>query len=179
MKLRAIWLLVPVLLAGCSPQMADLQQYVAQVKQNTKPSIEPYPDFHKTPAFKYQAGSLRSPFQRPKGQVPEKVQVSKANCLQPDFSRAKEPLEHYGLDALKIKGFFTNHQGTWALIQANDGTLHQAKAGDHLGLFFGRINSISNGKVSITEMLPDGTGCWQKKQTTLTMSSTAGEQNNV
>ena len=44
-------------------------------------------------------------------------------------------------------------------------------------LFFGKIDYIQNGTVSFTEMLPDGAGCWQKKQATITMLSKAGENN--
>ncbi|MBN7819621.1 pilus assembly protein PilP [Bowmanella yangjiangensis] len=179
MKHYVLSLAVLGTLMGCQSDTQDLQEFVAQVKQNTQISIEPYPTFSKTPAFKYQVADKRSPFQRLSGISADVVQTVKANCLQPDFSRAKHPLEQYGTDALSIKGFFTRQQQTWALIQANDGTLHKAKAGDHLGLFFGRITSIKDGNVYIIEMLPDGTGCWQEKQATLTVSQAAGEQKNV
>ncbi|GGO65697.1 pilus assembly protein PilP [Bowmanella pacifica] len=179
MKRYVLGLIAAGTLMGCQSDMQDLQDFVVQVKQSTQISIEPYPTFSKTPAFEYQVADKRSPFQRLSGITAETIQTAKANCLQPDFSRAKQPLEQYGTDALSIKGFFTRQQQTWALIQANDGTLHKAKAGDHLGLFFGRITSIRDGKVSIIEMLPDGTGCWQEKQATLTVSQAAGEQKNV
>ncbi|GGD73620.1 pilus assembly protein PilP [Lacimicrobium alkaliphilum] len=177
--MRILSLFVFVLLTACQPNVDDLKAFVSEVEQNTRVSIESYPEFSKTPAFVYEANQKRSPFQRPRGQVAERVQPQKANCMQPDFSRTKQPLERYGTDALSIKGFFSRNSKIWAMIQANDGSLHKASVGDRLGLFFGRITDISNGKVSITEMLPDGTGCWQEKQATLTMSSKAGENDNV
>ncbi|WP_102794259.1 pilus assembly protein PilP [Bowmanella denitrificans] len=179
MKRWLLSLAVATTLLGCQPSIQDLQEFVVQVKQNTQVNIEPYPTFSKTPPFQYQVADIRSPFQRLSGITPETLQTAKANCLQPDFARAKQPLEHYGTDALSIKGFFTREQHTWALFQANDGSLHKARAGDRLGLFFGRIISIREGQVTITEMLPDGTGCWQEKQATLTVSEAAGEQKNV
>jgi type IV pilus assembly protein PilP len=166
-------------LAGCSAQTSDLVEYVAQVKQNTPVYIEPYPEFKTMPAFEYQAASLRSPFQRPRNIAMQAPEVEKQNCLQPNFNRKKQPLEAYGLDALSISGMFTSQGKKWALITANDGSLHKAKAGDYLGLFFGKITSINDGTISITEMLPDGAGCWQTKEATLTMSSKAGENDNV
>lgn len=167
-------------LTGCTAQTSDLVEYVAQVKQTTTVSIEPYPEFNTMPAFEYKAAELRSPFLRPRNATAQVPEVEKqANCLQPDFKRAKQPLEAYGLDALTISGMFTSQGNKWALITANDGTLHKAKTGDYLGLFFGKITSINDGTISITEMLPDGAGCWQKKQATLTMSSKAGENDNV
>ncbi len=171
--------LAPLLVAGCQVQTNDLAEYVANVKQTTQVNIEPYPEFEAMPAFEYTANTLRSPFQRPKSSVQETVTTERANCLQPDFSRSKHPLEAYGMDALSISGMFTSLGKQWVLVTTNDGSLYKATLGDHLGLFFGKITSIENGTVSITEMLPDGAGCWQKKQAKLTMSSQAGENDNV
>lgn len=171
--------IAPFLLLGCKAEIDDLEKYVDEVKQNTPVSIEAYPEFTTMPAFEYTAATKRSPFERPKNAALEVAKVQRANCLQPDFSRKKSPLETYGMDALTVSGVFTSVGKKWALIKANDGSLFKATTGDYLGLFFGKITSIENGKVSITEMLPDGAGCWQKKQATLTMSSQAGENDNV
>jgi type IV pilus assembly protein PilP len=84
-------------------------------------------------------------------------------------------LEKFGIDALSITGVFQSNGKKWVLIKSNTGSLFKATIGDYLGLFFGKIDSIQNGTVSFTEMLPDGAGCWQKKQVTLTMLSKAGE----
>lgn len=168
-----------LVMSGCTTQTDDLTQFVVDVKTTTPVSIEPYPEFETQPAFEYKAAELRSPFQRPRSQVIEAVQAPKANCLQPDFNRNKHPLEGYGLDALVVAGEFTSRGKKWALIKANDGSLHKATIGDHLGLFFGKITSIDNGTLSITEMLPDGAGCWQQKQAQLSMSTQAGETDNV
>lgn len=169
----------PLLLAGCEARVDDLAQFVASVKETTQVNIEHYPEFVTMPAFEYKANTLRSPFQRPRNSIVETVATERANCLQPDFSRTKQALEGYGMDALSVSGMFTSLGKNWVLIKANDGSLHKATLGDHLGLFFGKITSIQNGTVSITEMLPDGAGCWQKKQAKLTMSSQAGENDNV
>ncbi|WP_229161471.1 pilus assembly protein PilP [Fluctibacter halophilus] len=179
MKNRLL-LLAAMTLAGCQVETQDLEQHIATVKQNTQISIEPYPEFTTQPPFTYGAATKRSPFQRPKGSAAKAlVKNERVNCLQPDFDRAKQPLERYGLDALSVTGMFTSQGKQWALFQANDGSLYKATAGDFVGLFFGKITSISNGTVAITEMLPDGAGCWQTKEATLTMASQAGESDNV
>ena len=74
-------------------------------------------------------------------------------------------------------GTINNSQKKWALIQTNEGRLYRATIGDYLGLFYGRITAIKDGEITYTEMLPDGTGCWQKKQATLSMQDNAGENN--
>lgn len=169
-----------ILLSGCEAQTDDLVTFVVGVKQNTTVNIEPYPEFATMPAFEYKSSELRSPFQRPRNiSSVQTVEVKRANCSQPNFSRRKQPLEAYGLDALTISGTFTSKGKKWALLTANDGSLHKATTGDYLGLFFGKITSINNNTIALTEMLPDGAGCWQQKQATLTMSSQAGENDNV
>jgi type IV pilus assembly protein PilP len=171
--------LAAVLLAGCEAKVEDLQIFIDEVKQTTTVNIEPYPAFDSKPTFIYSADSLRSPFQRPRntGAGVEINVATQLNCAQPDFNRSKQPLEKFGIDALSVTGFFQSKGKKWALIQSNTGRLFKATIGDYLGLFFGKIDSIQNDTVSFTEMLPDGAGCWQKKQATLTMQSKAGENN--
>jgi len=176
---KILILLTPVVLSACSVKMSDLDQFITEVKQTTPVNIEPQPKFTTMPAFKYTAANGRSPFQRPKNLPPQAQQNKRSNCAQPDFERPKQALEKYGSDALAVIGMFNSQGRQWALIQANDGSLHKATSGDHLGLFFGKISSIENGTVSFTEMLPDGAGCWQLKQAKLSMNSKAGEKTNV
>lgn len=164
-----------VCITGCAPKLDDLVVYSNQIKQNTKPRIEAYPEFAQKPAFTYSAQDLRSPFTRPKVTLAAVTAQTKANCLQPDASRQREPLEAYGIDALSFTGSFYSNGANWILFKTNDGGLYQAKKGSRLGLFFGKIININNNQVVIQELIPDGTGCWQKKETTLAMNSQAGD----
>ena len=166
-----------LLLFGCEAKVDDLQVFIAEVKQTTTVYIEPYPEFESKPTFIYSADTFRSPFQRPRntGAGVEIKVAAQPNCAQPDFNRSKQPLEKFGIDALSINGVFQSNGKKWALVKSSTGKLFKATIGDYLGLFFGKIDSIQNGTVSFTEMLPDGAGCWQKKQATLTMLSKAGE----
>lgn len=169
--------LAALVLTGCEAKIDDLQIFITEVKQNTAVSIEPYPEFETKPTFIYAAETLRSPFQRPRNTGVEVKVAAQPNCAQPDFNRTKQPLEKFGIDALSVTGVFQSNGKQWALIQSSTGSLFKATIGDYLGLFFGKIDSIKNGTVSFTEMLPDGAGCWQKKTATLTMISKAGEDN--
>jgi type IV pilus assembly protein PilP len=171
------FLCLSLFLAGCQANIDDLQVFIAQVQDTTPVAIEPYPQFASKPAFIYAANTSRSPFQRPRNTGVEVKVAAQHNCAQPDFNRTKQPLEKFGIDALAVTGEFYAKGKKWALIQSNTGGLFKAKIGDYLGLFFGRIDAIQNGTVSYTEMLPDGAGCWQKKPSTLTIMSKAGEIN--
>ena len=166
-------------LSACSPQLSDLRAYTAQVKQQTQVQIEPYPEFEQKPAFVYTAKDLRSPFVRPKEKTAPVSVKSQANCLQPDFSRQKQKLEGYGLDGLQLTGSFNTKGTRYVLFRSNDGLLHKATIGSRIGLFYGKIIAIGNASVTIEQLLPDGAGCWQRKETTLTVASSTGENENV
>ena len=168
-------------LSACSAKIDDLIAYTDSVKANTSINIEEYPEFEQLQPVNYEASGLRSPFQRlqQRNEASSSVEVQTANCSQPNRQRAKQKLESYGIDALQMAGVFSTGGQKWVLIKANDGTLHKAKRGQYIGLFFGKIINITDKEVVIEEMLPDGAGCWKTKTTTLTMSSVAGENDNV
>lgn len=168
---RIALLVSAITISGCAPQMQDLVEYTAQVRQTATVSIEPYPEFTSQPVFKYQAQDLRSPFVRPQARTAAATPAPKKNCLQPNYARAKTVLEQYGIDALSLSGSFTSNGQQWVLFSANDGTLHKATMGTHLGLYYGKISQITPQSVVITELVPDGAGCWQQKETTLAKHS--------
>ena len=168
-------------LSACSAQIDDLIAYTASVKANTSINIDEYPEFKQLQPVNYTASNMRSPFQRlqQRNEAATNVSVQTANCSQPNRQREREKLESYGIDALQMAGVFDTGGQKWVLIKANDGTLHKAKRGQYIGLFFGKIINITDKEVVIEEMLPDGAGCWKTKTATLTMSSVAGENDNV
>lgn len=168
-----------VMISACSSDTGDLEAYILSVQQTTNFPVEPYPEFQTAPPFAYSANEVRDPFQRLESEGYEIAEAPQTQCHQPDLKRNKMPLEKYGIDALRLKGFFTSVGKTYALIVANDNSVHQATVGDRLGLFFGEIIKIDGDTVHFVEQLPDGTGCWQEKQATLTMSDTTGNDSNV
>ena len=94
------------LIAGCSPQLDDLQAYTQNVKERAQPQVEPYPEFKTHPPFNYTASDLRSPFDRPRNAAVPVAKSRVENCLQPNFQRPKQALEAYGVDALALSGTF-------------------------------------------------------------------------
>lgn len=172
-------LLTCVLLSACKPHTEDLKQFILEVESTPPTAIDPYPKFETTPAFKYEVTAMRSPFQRAKTDRLDVAPKAIVNCLQPNTQQGKMPLEYFGIDALKIQGFFTSLGKTWSIILANDGLLYKAAIGDRLGLFYGEITHMKNNTIYFTELLPDGTGCWKKKKSKLSLAQDTGENNNV
>ncbi|MFC3122961.1 pilus assembly protein PilP [Agaribacter flavus] len=166
-------------LSACGANIDDLVAYTEQVKQSTQVTIEPYPEFKKLEPVSYEADGLRSPFRRAKNTTIAKEVKQSPKCKQPNSQRKKQALENYGIDALKMSGVFTVGGKRFALVTANDGSLHKVTVGNYLGLFHGRIEKITQSEIHIKEMLPDGAGCWKDKTATLGMSTVTGEDDNV
>ena len=171
-------LAVVAMITACSPKLDDLQAYTQSVSDSAVPNIEPYPEFAKPKTFIYSASKLPSPFDSPKENTPPLTQTRQQNCFQPDFERSKQKLERYGLDSLELTGNFNSQGVEWALISSNDGILHKVKIGSRIGLFYGKIIGIDPNSLTIEQLIPDGAGCWKKKETTLSKASTPGERNN-
>lgn len=166
-------------LTGCGANIDDLILYTNQVRANTQVSVEEYPEFKPLPSVSYKASDLRSPFLRSNKESAVAQAVNTPNCEQPNHKRKKEPLESFGIDGLQMSGVFTNNGRQYALVKANDGSLHKVTVGSYLGLFHGRVTRITDTEITILEMLPDGAGCWKSKQASLTMASMVGENDNV
>lgn len=179
MKKILTTLCLTTLISGCGANIDDLVAYTAQIKANTQVSIEAYPEFKALPSVSYSSSNMRSPFVKSKTELVSRAPLARDNCLQPKRNRSKQSLEKFGLDGLQMAGVFTNNGRKYALVKANDGSLHKVTSGSYIGLFHGRVTAINNTEILIKEMLPDGAGCWKSKQATLTISSMVGENNNV
>lgn len=166
-------------LSGCGANIDDLIDYTNKVRANTKVNIEEYPEFKELPSVSYNASEFRSPFLRSNRESVVAQASDTPNCEQPNHNRRKQPLESFGIDGLQMAGVFTNAGRQYALVKANDGSLHKITIGSYLGLFHGQVTQITDTQIIIKEMLPDGAGCWKTKQATLTMASMVGENDNV
>ncbi|WP_406664785.1 pilus assembly protein PilP [Gallaecimonas sp. GXIMD1310] len=169
----SLLLLVSVLgIAGCNDDTSDLQAFVKEVKQRPVPGIEPMPAMKSFTHFRYEPGDRRSPFAPPSPELLAESAASRnPDCLQPDTNRAKEPLEQFPLDTLKMKGTLGSDGQLWALIQAGDGNLYRVTTGNYLGLYHGLIKDISRSGIKIRELVPDGAGCWQEREASLELVS--------
>ncbi len=166
-------------LTGCGADIDDLVEYTEEIKNNSSVVVTPAPVFKTLDSVDYNASDLRDPFQRAVANV-QVAEVAKVpNCSQPDINRAKETLESYGLDALSMSGAFSTNGKQFGLVIANDGTLHKVTTGSYIGLFNGRVTSVSENSITITEYLPDGAGCFKPKTAQMSLSGATGNDNNV
>ena len=57
----------------------------------------------------------------------------------------------------------------FGLVQSKDGLVHRVQVGNYVGQSDGRVTSISNTKIAITELVPDGLGGYIERPAALTL----------
>ena len=161
-RFRLGFTLFPViLLSACGQGVGDLRTFVQQIKSQPPGRIEPIPEFQPYQNFEYTSHDLRDPFKlvdfRRPNEIDEEIQAI-ASGPKPNIDRVKEPLEDFPLDTLRLKGTLTKDGIKWGLIFAPDNTVHRVLEGHYLGQNHGRIISVSDEKIELTEIVPDGLG---------------------
>ncbi|HUS23683.1 MAG TPA: pilus assembly protein PilP [Candidatus Binatia bacterium] len=159
---------VAALLAGCSGDMNDLEQYAAEVKGRKSRAIDPIPQPKPYEPFSYAPGDRRDPFL---AVLQSREDLSgAAGAIRPDTNRPKEPLEEFSLDALRMVGTIVQKGHAYALLKAPDGVVHRVSIGDHMGQNFGKVTDISETEITLTEIIPDGLGGWMQRPATIALA---------
>nr|WP_225444392.1 pilus assembly protein PilP [Pseudomarimonas arenosa] len=157
-------MLVVGVLAGCAPSRAELEAYVADVKARPGPPLEPLPVMQQFETFEYSANTERDPFTAPK-----QVDQTSTNGLRPDPDRRKEYLETFPLDGLTMVGSLGVGNEMVALVVDPENVVHRVTPGNFLGQNEGRVTAISESKISLIELVPDGAGAWLERQADLAL----------
>jgi len=164
--------LTGLIIAGCSgDNLSDLRSFVQAEKSKPGGRVEPIPEVKPFESFTYKVNGLKSPFQ-PWGINTGAAKSSGASSggLHPDMSRRREALESFPLDTLRMVGTVTQKNGVWAIIKAPDGLVYRVTRNNYMGQNYGRIKKISEDKVELTEIVPDGLGGWLERSASLVLA---------
>ncbi len=164
--------LLALLLAGCGEGLSDLQQFVQQTRAKPPGRIEPIPEFTPYQNFEYTSHDLRDPFKLVdfrRDIQQEDIIAEGASGPRPDLDRVKEPLEDFPLDTLRLKGTIDKDGIKWGLIFAPDNTIHRVIEGNYMGQNHGRIIAVSDQKIELTEIVPDGLGNYIERQSAVAL----------
>ncbi len=167
------WLVLSFSLSGCSgSNTQDLQRFVNDVRDRQPTKIEPLPEFKPYETFLYQANDLRSPFDPGvPGQADQSLAgTTSTSSIRPDANRQREALEDFSLDTLRMVGTLSQKGQSWALVLANDGTIHRVQPGNYLGQNHGKIRRITEFEIDVLEIVPDGLGGWIERPASLALS---------
>jgi len=160
-RTRVLFLFLAVIsTAGCSSGMSDLEKYVQDTKDLPPPPLDPLPVMQQFETFEYAAQELRDPFSNPSDE-----QASSAGAgPRPDPERRKEALESFPLDGLDMMGTLGTSDSLVGLIMDPDRVIHRVVAGNYMGQNDGRITTISEDKIELAELVPDGSGGWIERR---------------
>ncbi|TVK91577.1 pilus assembly protein PilP [Shewanella algae] len=159
-----------LMLGGCIGDRTDLEAFVTSTKAQHVARIPPLKEPPQFEHFDYQADMLRSPFVPPSRELTEEVIDTTKDCLQPDLKRRKSRLETYALDNLKMRGTLSEDNVVWALVETTDGNVYRMGVGEYLGFYHGRIAKVSAQNIDIIELVPDGSGCWTERNSSLELT---------
>lgn len=160
-------------ISACSDiGLYDLQRYVESVKARPAERIPPLPEFKMYETFAYSAGNLRDPFTMLKDEAVLEVSTGvEVAGPKPDEQRNKETLEQYPLDSLHYVGLLEKENETWAIVTSPDKLVHRVKAGNYIGQNYGKITTVTESELLISELVPDGMGRWIERDAALSLGN--------
>jgi type IV pilus assembly protein PilP len=164
-KLLPATLLALLSLSGCSGEMDELQQKVAEIKGRPGERIEPLPEIKPYETYAYSAASVRSPFVP---STPARNDV--ANAIRPDAKRAREFLEQFPIDSMKMVGTLAQQGKNYGLVQGKDGLVHRVLPGSYIGQNDGHVVAISSTRITVIEIVPDGVGGYIERPAALALT---------
>ena len=163
--------LVLFVMAGCGvSDQQELQQWMAEQKNATKPKVEPLPEPTKFSPQAYNQEGAIEPFSNQKLTQALKRDSNQATAnaalITPELSRRKEPLEASPLDAVFMVGSLIKVGQPVALVRV-DNLIYQVRAGNHLGQNYGRITKVTETSLALREIVQDAGGEWIERTATL------------
>ena len=161
--------LVALLLSACSESMDDLEKYIVAVKARPADPIAPIPPVKTYTPYEYDGETGRDPFRQSLSEGSDDVRATAGTGPRPDFERSKEYLERYELDTLSMVGTFSKENSEWALVRDPEGVIHRVPVGDYIGKNHGRVVSIGNAQVSLSELISDGAGGWLVREASIAL----------
>ncbi len=156
------------LLTACNQDMSDLQTYVEGVKARPPSPIEPIPVIKPYVRFIY-PGHGNDPFDS--SVLTAKVAPEVPDSVMIDKNRVPEFLENYPLDSLRMVGTVNKENELWALVRIPDGAVHRVKKGNYLGTNYGKIQSIKDISITLTEIVENGFGGYKERDNELAISN--------
>ena len=161
-------------LSGCDAGSgyADLDQFMKAADDKPSGKIEPLPEVEAYQAFEYSQAGSRDPFTRPVEVVLTEIQVQDdQSTIKPNLDRVKEVLEGFQLTQLKMVGTLQRGDANtlFALIADNSGGVHMVKAGQHIGTNYGRVVNITESRIDLIEIVPNGHSGWLERPRTVSL----------
>jgi len=158
-------------LVGCGGErdFSDLDTYLDEVRLESPSPVDAVPTLAPHPVFSYRAALLRGPFSAP-ASAGEEGWVRGEPRGEPDRQRPRQYLERFSIEQFEMVGTMVGASGAYALLRGA-GAVHRLKVGDYLGRNEGRVVSVSESRVEVVELVPDGQGAWLERPRSLSLNT--------
>ena len=161
---------------GVSSNTNDLKQFIDGVMSQPRGVIEPLPVFEPYEAFSYSATGLRSPFDLPVNLDEVIKKTTPDSDIQPDLNRSKEQLEQYSFGSFSMVGTIKHEENQlWALVSVGDSGIHKIKEGYFMGQNHGKVIRVSQQRIDVIEIVPNGVGGWLERPRSLVLAGVEEE----
>ncbi|KRW81818.1 MULTISPECIES: pilus assembly protein PilP [unclassified Marinobacter] len=160
------------LLTACSQGngFSDLDKFMADTRAKPRGHVEPLPEFKAYEAFSYSAADRRAPFEPPIDVQLTMAEEQPVSDVEPDLDRPKEVLENFDLKSLGMVGTLQGVDGSlFALIRDNEGGIHRVRTGNYMGQNYGRVVGVSDTRIELVEIVPNGRGGWVERPRSLSL----------
>lgn len=159
-----IMAMATLVLSSCGGGKDDLYAFINETKAQPGARIDPIPEIKPYPKHEYSVGHMRDPFKALVSSKPGDIggPVVIDDTLCPDPNRARELLEEYALDSLRMVGTLTQDGARWALIRSPEGTVHRITSGNYMGLNTGKITLIDETHIEVIEIITTPRGCEER-----------------
>ncbi len=160
------------ILAGCNGNKEEeLEGYIASVKSRASIPIAPIPAIKPYLRFVYPEQDI-DPFDVSilapvVSAISEVLRVE--NGVEVDTTRIPEFLEGFPLDSLMMVGTVHRKGELWGLIKIPDGGIQRIRKGNYLGKNFGKVNEITEARINLSEIVPNGFGGYKPKENAIAL----------
>lgn len=170
--------LLPVLglalaLGGCTDgALEELQAWMRQQKEAAHVEVAALPPPRVFVPQAYEPGQSPDPFSPQKLAGVLRKDAGDAalasRLLGPELTRARQPLEAFTLESMRMVGSLLRQGQRVALVRIEQ-QVHMVRAGQYLGQNYGRITQITDTEIHLREIVQDGAGAWVERFTTLSL----------
>ena len=165
----ALLLGAALVLGGCTRGMSDLRSWVAQEKAKKGAPIQPLPVIKTFETFKYDDQDRRDPFSPSTAEMDSNTTATSGP--RPDADRAKQPLELFALDSLKMVGTVGSGGGMEVLVKDPGGVIHRVHVNEYMGQNYGHITAISEDHIDLVELVSNGNGGWMERPASIALDA--------
>ena len=141
----------------------NLQKWIAEIKAQPAPPLDPLPVMQQFETFEYAAQSLRDPFSN------AFTDQGGTSGPRPDSARRKQVMEQFPLDSFDMVGTLGSGGSMVALVMGPDKVTYRVRPGAYIGQSDGRVTAVYEDRVELVELVPDGAGGWLERPATIAL----------